>query len=78
MSETKDVEAKRFDIVWRGDDASIDYHFCRSWDGDRGCYGTNPDHGFTFDEAKKQIADHYRRRAEHWESLTFKEWDQPA
>ena len=45
--ETAEKDA-RLDIVWRGNDVSLDYHFCREWDGDNGCYGTNPDHGHSF------------------------------
>ncbi len=33
----------------------IEGHFCRVWEGDVGCYGSNPDHGMTFDEAKAEI-----------------------
>jgi hypothetical protein len=73
MSENAEKDA-RIDILWKEHGPSLDYHFCRSWDGDVGCYGTNPEHGFTFAEAKKQMADHYRKQAEYWDNLTFEEW----
>lgn len=73
MSEIAEKDA-RLDVIWKENSVSLDYHFCRSWDGDKGCYGTNPDHGFTFEEAKKQIANYYREQAAYWDAITFDEW----
>lgn len=69
-------EVEKFDIHFR-EPASLDYHFCRAWDGETGCYGTNPGHGYTFDEAKEQIAQHYERLAAHWRATTYDQWKNP-
>lgn len=71
------TEKHRFDVSYRGDDVSIDYHFCREWDGDDGCYGTNTSHGMTFDEARAVVADHYARLSEYWRGLTYEKWAAP-
>lgn len=65
----------RFDIMHGQYGCAIDFHFCREWDEDgNGCYGGNPYHGVTFDEAKAQMAEYHRRKAKEWESLTLDEW----
>ena len=42
----------------------IEPHFCRVWeqvDGRLvGCYGTNPNHGHTFEEAKAEIVKYWQ------------------
>lgn len=65
----------RFDVIYKGDEVRIDYHFCREWDGDQGCHGTNPNHGCTFDEAKGEVARWHRQQAERWEKLSYSDWD---
>lgn len=67
-------EEPKFDIHWHSEAPSLDYHFCREWDGDTGCYGTNPDHGYTFDEAKEEIAKWHSAQAVHWRQQTLKSW----
>ncbi|MEM7663813.1 MAG: hypothetical protein AAF292_16340 [Pseudomonadota bacterium] len=48
---------ERFDIVWDEDGPRIEPHFCREWDDEHGgCYGTNPNHGYTREEAEREIA----------------------
>jgi len=47
--------------IYRG--PYMEGHHCRIWEGETGCYGTNPDHGFTFDEARAEII-------EWWTNLT--------
>lgn len=42
----------RFDIHWHEHGPKIDYHFCR----EIGCYGTDPEHGYTLDEVISEIA----------------------
>lgn len=56
----------KFDVHYHDGGISIDAHFCREWTADGGCYGTNPDHGFTFDEACDQVAEYYERLAKGW------------
>lgn len=69
------MSENRYDIVYDGGKCSITFHFCREWDEyGEGCYGTNPTHGFTFEEAKKQVVEFYMRRVNDWSHLTEKQW----
>ncbi len=50
----------RFDVIYGGEDwwrgPYMEHHFCREWDEEHGgCYGTNPHHGFSFEQAKQFI-----------------------
>jgi hypothetical protein len=45
-------------------------HFCRDWDDAGGCYGTNEDHGFTWEVAREEIAEWHRRQAEKWGQMS--------
>lgn len=58
----------RFDVCYHSDYATIEPHFCREWDENGGCYGTNPDHGLSFDEACDEVAAWYEREAQFWRS----------
>ena len=69
------MDIPRFDVIFERDGVRLDYHFCREWDDKGGCYGTDPNHGYTFDEAKKEVADYYRKLAEYWDDLTLEEWN---
>lgn len=51
-------------------DVDITAHFCREWEGDKGCYGTNPDHGFTWEEAREEVAAWFDAQAAYWRSRT--------
>lgn len=75
---TKETACKeRFDVVYEGGGVLIGYHFCREWDGGvLGCY-TNPDHGYSWQDAKKQVIQHLESQIEHWKMLTFDEWKLP-
>ena len=68
------MEALRFDISFGEHGISIDYHFCREWTEDGGCYGTNPNHGYTWDEVRKMAADYYHNLSERWEKMSYEEW----
>lgn len=46
---------QRYDICHYGKHVAIEPHFCREWDENGGCYGTNPDHGYSWEEAKEQL-----------------------
>lgn len=64
---------QRFDVAHFEHHATIEPHFCRSWeigaDGqDHGCYGTNPDHGYSFEEACDRVADWHEEQAKLWRS----------
>ena len=56
----------RFDVCYHKDHATIEPHFCRQWDEDGGCYGTNPEHGLSFEEACDQVAEYHEREAKLW------------
>jgi hypothetical protein len=57
---------QRYDVCYHGDRVTIEPHFCREWDEDGGCYGTNPDHGYSWEEAREQIANWYESQARIW------------
>lgn len=65
----------RFDVVHDQHGCHIDHHFCRQWDGDVGCYGTNPEHGMSFEQARDHVREWHRQQAEIWSKLTLKEWE---
>lgn len=67
-------ETSRFDISYREHGPTVDYHFCREWDDDGGCYGTREDHGFSFEEAKQAMIEWHRSEADRWAKMTLKEW----
>jgi hypothetical protein len=73
MARLTDAEP-RFDVYF-SDKCYIEYHFCREWDDEGGCFGTNPHHGFSFDEAKAQVAEWYERQAKEWREMTLNEWE---
>jgi hypothetical protein len=75
MDRRAAVTECRFDVIYEGDQVHIQPHFCREWDGDVGCYGTNANHGYTFDEVKESIAQHYEDTAKYWRDLTPEEWE---
>ena len=63
----------RFDVVL-GETSYIDYHFCREFDGKIGCFGHNPEHGLSFEEAKGRIVEWYSSRAKEWQEKTYEDW----
>lgn len=69
-SNANDVDVprlvRRWDVCYSEHRCYPEPHFCREWDEDGGCYGTNPDHGMTWDEARKEVADWYQRMADEW------------
>ena len=56
----------RFDVVYYDTHVTIEPHFCREED----CFGSNEDHGFTLEEACKQVSDWYAEQANQWRCLT--------
>ena len=73
-------EEPRFDVLWKEHWPSLDYHFCRGWEFDPttgkevGCYGTNPDHGYSWEEAKAEMVRWHEEEAERWRKKTLTEW----
>jgi len=57
----------KFDVVYHKDYVTINYHFCRELDenGD-GCHGTNPDHGYTLEQAIEIVAIWHENQAKLW------------
>lgn len=66
VGEVPSLSKMRFDVCYHSDHATIEPHFCREWDEDGGCYGTNPDHGLSFDEACDEVAAWHEREAKLW------------
>lgn len=61
----------RYDVIYTSSsEVTIEPHFCREYD----CFGTNPDHGFTFEEAKKVVSDHYLQLHKYWNNLEEEEF----
>ena len=57
----------RWDICYGSGMPTIQAHFCREWDSEGGgCYGTNPDHGYTWEEARLQVARWHLNAANEW------------
>ena len=56
----------RFDVVRREDSTTIEPHFCSKF----GCYGTNPNHGYTLEEACDIIATSLETLAKSWRDKT--------
>ena len=52
----------------------IDHHYCRDWEGEDGCYGTNPEHGSSWEEAKEEYIHYLKSEIEYWRKLTEKEY----
>lgn len=69
------MSENRYDVVYDGGKCNISFHFCREWnEHGEGCYGTDPTHGFTFEEAQKKVVEYYTRRANDWTTLTESSW----
>jgi hypothetical protein len=65
----------RFDVDYRHYGPFIEYHFCREMDeSGSGCFGTNQNHGMSFDEARAEIVKWYEEKAKYWRNLTRQEW----
>lgn len=65
----------RWDVVYKENHVSIEPHFCREWDHTGGCYGTNPEHGYSFDEACDIVADWYDEQSKQWRNRTHPKLD---
>ena len=75
MSLSKPDSKYRYDVSFRNAlHFPIDHHFCREWEGHEGCYGANPDHGFSWEEAKKEYINYLQSEIEYWRKLTEKEY----
>lgn len=59
-----------YDVLYGSDGlrpwVDVEPHFCRQWDGGEGCYGTNPDHGFSWREACEEAAKWHEEQAAYW------------
>jgi hypothetical protein len=62
--------AQRYDVVFHSDHVSIECHFCRDWDADGGCYGTNPNHGLSLEEAIEECASWHDLQAKSFRDKT--------
>jgi hypothetical protein len=74
MTEKTSTNKHRYDVVYDVNGPILTFHFCREWDENGGCYGTNPDHGFTFEEAKEIVLEHYSSLLNQWKEMSEEEW----
>jgi hypothetical protein len=68
-------ERSGYDLEWGPDwqGPRIVQHFCREWDADgEGCYGTNPNHGYPFDLAVREVIEWWSAVSE---DALFPPWD---
>lgn len=63
---SKTMSETRYDVVYAEHHVYVEPHFCREWDDDGGCYGTNPDHGLSWTEARTEVAEYYEKLAAEW------------
>lgn len=58
----------RYDVIYGPGEhqCAVAEHFCREWDDNGGCYGTNPTHGFTWEDARAEVAEFYARLSKEW------------
>ena len=69
------MSEQRYDVVYVNGRCDISFHFCREWnEHGEGCYGNDPTHGFTFEDAQKVVVEYYTRRVNDWSTLTEKQW----
>ena len=66
--------SNRFDVIYDEKGVHIDYHFCREWVGDEGCYGTNDTHGFSFEEAREHLVKWYEEEVVRLRKMTLEQW----
>lgn len=52
----------KYDVRYGAEGVEPEPHFCR----DMSCFGTNTDHGMTFDKACNEVADWYEEQAVLW------------
>jgi len=82
MSGDAKVNTTRYDVCFTEHGPKIEHHFCREWDESGGCYGTNPEHGLSWGEARAEVVAWHKAQAEWWEKRTeaeeFPPLDAPA
>lgn len=60
----------RFDVYYKGNRAWIEPHFCREY----GCFGSDKFHGMSFEEAKSNLVEYYKRHAEYVRGVKKGDW----
>jgi hypothetical protein len=65
----------RYDICYRLDGTpTLEFHYCREY----GCYGSNPEHGYSFEEARQEVLNwlraEYTREIKYWEEVKEEEY----
>ncbi len=69
------MSKNKYDIVYVNGVAHIEHHYCREWAGYEGCYGTNPDHGLSWQGAKKQMIAYHQSEIDYFLKLEEKDYD---
>lgn len=67
------MSAQRYDVIFVQHHTYVEPHFCREWDESGGCHGSNPNHGFTWEEAREEVAKFYDAEAARWRVKTPEE-----
>jgi len=70
MMEQKSQLSYRYDVVCGNHVCFIEYHFCRDMD----CFGNNPNHGFTWEEAKQKAIEFYQSQVDYFKNVTEDEY----
>lgn len=72
----EEKEISRWDVVYgpKEYECHLEPHFCREWDDKGGCYGTNPDHGFTWEDARAEVSKFYERLSKEWATKNESEY----
>ena len=66
----------KFDIFYGNNyEVYAEPHFCREWEDKGGCYGTNPEHGFTWEEVCQECIDHYEMMVTIWKERKEKTYE---
>ena len=60
----------KYDVVYGKGIPQIEPHFCRYFEDGVGCFGTNPNHGYTFDEAKHEVVEWLYSQAKNLKEIT--------
>lgn len=64
-----DIDMNRYDIIFGSEGlhpwVAVSPHFCR----ELGCFGTDPDHGYTWEQAREEVAKWHEEQAQYWRTL---------
>ena len=59
----------RYDVNFYKDHCTVTPHFCRDWDENGGCYGSNENHGYSWEDARANVIAFYEGQVSRWWGL---------